>query len=119
MIYYDKLNSTQEEAKKYAEKHIDNGTIILTNNQTNGIGTHGRTWISEPRKNITFTLILYPKCKVDKMDSLTLDIGKCIIDTIYDEYKYKLELKSPNDIIHNGKKLGGILTQIVSSRRKN
>ena len=92
---------------------------MLTNNQTNGIGTHGRKWISESGKNITFSLILYPKCSVNELKGLTIDIGNCLIDTIYQEYKYKLELKQPNDIIYNGKKIGGILTQIVSIRRKS
>ena len=80
-------------------------------------GTHGRRWISEKGKNITFTIILYPKCKVSRLERLTVDIGKCLIDTIYNEYRCKLELKKPNDIMHNGRKVGGILTQIVSTRR--
>ena len=82
-------------------------------------GTHGRSWLSEEGKNITFTLILYPKCSIDKLESLTIDIGKCMLDAIYKEYGCKLELKMPNDIMHNGKKIGGILTQIVSSRRED
>ena len=42
-----------------------------------------------------------------------------MVDAIYKEYGCKLELKMPNDIMHNGKKIGGILTQIVSSRRED
>ena len=54
-----------------------------------GFGTHGRSWLSEEGKNITFTLILYPKCSIDKLESLTIDIGKCMVDAI-DVYKRQI-----------------------------
>lgn len=112
--FFEEIFSTQIEAKKLAESGIENGTMILADCQTNGIGTHNRKWYSEKGKNISFTLILYPKCKVKELESLTVDIAKCIVNSIYDLYGYKLDIKLPNDIMYGGKKIGGILTQIVS-----
>lgn len=112
--FFEEIFSTQIEAKKLAENGIKNGTMILADCQTNGIGTHNRKWYSEKGKNISFTLILYPKCKVKELESLTVDIAKCIVNSIYDLYGYKLDIKLPNDIMYGGKKIGGILTQIVS-----
>ena len=117
LIYFNKLDSTQKYAKKLAEKKIENGTIVLTNNQIDGIGTHERKWHSKEGKNISFTLIIYPKCDVQKLDSLTVDIAQCMVDTIYKTCKVKLYIKKPNDLMCNGKKIGGILTQITTLRK--
>lgn len=92
--------------------------MVITNNQTNGIGTQNRKWISSEGKNLTFTLILYPKCKLSELDSLTIDIAKCLVDSICSLYGYELHIKSPNDIMYNNKKMGGILTQVVTSGEK-
>lgn len=113
--FFSEIDSTQKEAKKLAENGIENGTMIITDCQTNGIGTHNRKWYSEKGKNISFTLILYPRCRVKDLENLTVDIAKCIINSIHDLYGYNLDIKRPNDIMHKEKKIGGILTQIVSN----
>lgn len=113
--YFEKISSTQLVAKEMAEKNIENGTIVITDNQENGIGTHDRKWYSDAGKNIMFTLIIYPKCDVRNLNTITVDIAKCIVNTIEKIYHLKLEIKHPNDIMCNGKKLGGILTQIVTN----
>ena len=113
--YFEKISSTQLVAKEMAEKNIENGTIVITDNQENGIGTHDRKWYSDAGKNIMFTLIIYPKCVVRNLNTITVDIAKCIVNTIEKIYHLKLEIKHPNDIMCNGKKLGGILTQIVTN----
>ncbi len=117
IIYFDELDSTQKYAKKLAEEGIENGTMVLTNNQIDGIGTHERKWHSEEGKNISFTLIIYPKCAISELDTLTVDIAKCIVDTVYEIYGAKLDIKKPNDLMCNGKKIGGILTQITTLRK--
>ena len=115
IIFFEEIESTQKEIKRLAEERVENGTIVIADYQTNGIGTHDRKWYSEKGKNISFSLVIYPKCKVKELEELTLDIAKCIVDTIWEIYGYKLEIKKPNDIIYNEKKMGGILTQIVTS----
>ena len=116
--YLEKVDSTQIAAKKLAEQGVKNGTLMITNNQTNGIGTQDRKWFSKEGKSIAFTLILYPKCKLTVLDSLTIDIAKCLVDAIFSLYGYELYIKFPNDIMYNDKKIGGILTQVVTSGEK-
>ena len=65
-IYFKEIDSTQIQAKQLAEKNIENGTIVITDYQTGGIGTHGRSWYSEREKNLAFSLIIYPKCTIQK-----------------------------------------------------
>lgn len=112
--FFDIIESTQTEARKMAENRTENGTIVITNYQTNGIGTHNRKWYSEKDKNLAFTLIIYPKCTIRELEGFTFDIAQCLKNSVKKLYGVKLEIKKPNDIMCNGKKLGGILTQIVT-----
>lgn len=117
-IYFTEIESTQNEAKKLAERNIENGTIIITDYQTKGKGTHDRKWYSEKNKNLSFTIILYPKCQIDKLENLTVDIAKCITKVIKNLFNIELEIKFPNDIMLKMKKMGGILTQMVTEGEK-
>ncbi len=118
-IYFEEMDSTQIKARELAEaKSVENGSIIITDNQTKGIGTHDRKWYTTKAKNLTFTMIIYPECSIQKLNTLTYDIAKIITNTIYTLYNYKLEIKKPNDIVYNGRKMGGILTQITTSGDK-
>lgn len=113
--FFESLESTQLTAKKMAEETVENGTIVIADDQKKGVGTHDRKWYSEKGKNILFTLIVYPKCNLKKLNTITVDIAKCLIYSIEKIYNIKLDIKSPNDIMYNKKKIGGILTQIVTS----
>lgn len=116
--FFSQIDSTQLEAKNMAENGIENGTLVITDNQVRGIGTHGRRWYSENRKNISFTLILYPKCSANKIDTITIDIAKCMADVIEKKCGKKVDIKEPNDLVICGKKVGGILTQMVTYGEK-
>lgn len=118
VIYYKKIESTQKEARNLAEQNVENGTIVITDYQTNGIGTHERKWYSEKNKNLSFTLILYPKCDLKVLEGFTYDIAMCMSKAIEILYGYKLDIKLPNDIMCNGKKIGGILTQTITNSGK-
>ncbi len=113
VIYFDNIKSTQLEAKKI-KNIVEDGTIIFTNNQTAGIGTHDRIWYMKENENIAFTIILKPKCNIRKISNITTIIAECMLETIEDLYNEKLYIKEPNDLMINGKKVGGILTQATT-----
>lgn len=111
LIYYESIDSTQKEAWRLVEKNIPNGSLIASDIQTDGIGTHGRKWYTEIKGNIAFSIILYPKCTIERLNDITQDIAKIIVKVFKNLYKLELDIKFPNDIMHKGKKLGGILTE--------
>lgn len=117
VIYYEQIPSTQIKAKEIKEE-LENGTIIITDNQTNGIGTHDRVWYMGESQNLAFTLVLKPNCNLDKIKNLTVLIAKCMVQAIENLYSIKLEIKEPNDLICRGKKIGGILTQSTTNNEK-
>ena len=110
--YFKEIESTHLYAKRIAENENNDGKLLLAEVQTGGIGTKGRSWYTGYGKNIAATIILHPKCKVDKLDNLTTKIAEKIRDAIYELYGYKLEIKKPNDLMFKGKKICGILTEI-------
>ena len=108
IIYFPELTSTQDIAKQAKYK---NGTIIITDYQTNGKGTKDRKWLVTKQKNITMTLILYPNIELDKLNGITVNIATAIKQAIFKLYEYELTIKKPNDLLLNGKKIAGILTE--------
>lgn len=114
IVYKEQIESTQELAKELAKNDIKSGTLVITDNQTKGKGTKGRRWEASKGKNITMTIILKPNLKIQKLEGLTLKIAEAIKEAIQELCEYTLTIKKPNDLLINGKKICGILTQTSS-----
>lgn len=112
--YQEQITSTHNIAKQIAtnETQNQNGTILLADLQTAGIGTKGRKWYTGKAKNIAMTIILKPKCKIERLQNLTKTIAISMQKAIKELYQYELTIKEPNDLLLNGKKICGILTEI-------
>lgn len=111
IIFYKTIDSTQLEVLRRIEKsQIENGSIVITNKQTRGRGTHGRTWYTE-KNNIAFSIFLNTNCSVEKLEGLTLKIAQILVSVFQECYGIILDIKIPNDLIFHQKKVGGILTQ--------
>ena len=107
IIHYEKIDSTQKEVWR----KIENGIIISADIQTEGIGTHGRTWYTTQKGNIAFSIGLEPNLPVQQFQNLTIEIAETILEVFEKLYQIKLQIKYPNDIMINKQKVGGILTE--------
>ena len=96
---------------KENQKQYQSTTAIIANKQTAGIGTKGRNWFTGTDKNIAISIIYKPKCEVRKLERITIIIAEILKKVIDDLYKIKLEIKEPNDLMLNNKKICGILTE--------
>lgn len=110
--YFDEIDSTQIEAKRNIEKYR-NGTVIIADIQTAGKGTHGRVWHTKT-DNIAMTIILKPEINIKKLEGFTVAIAENIQQAIKEIYGINLEIKLPNDLLLNNKKICGILTEVVT-----
>ena len=90
--YFKEIDSTHIYAKNIAEEKKEEGLMLLAEVQTGAIGTKGRSWYTGEGKNIAATIILYPKCKIEKLNNLTVEIAKKIRKAIYELYGYELEI---------------------------
>lgn len=112
VIYYKTIDSTQKEIWRRIENiNIENGTLIYADIQTSGIGTFDRTWYTDEQNNIAFSFYVKTNCNIEKLNGLTVQIAKIICKIFKDNYNIEIQIKEPNDLYYNGKKLGGILTQ--------
>jgi len=113
--YYTKLDSTNTKAWELISKKAENGTIVITDNQLKGRGRQSNKWISIPGKSLTFSIILYPNAQPSKINFYSLFAGLAVTDCFI-EHNIQAQLKWPNDILINGKKVGGILCESKISR---
>jgi BirA family biotin operon repressor/biotin-[acetyl-CoA-carboxylase] ligase len=109
VIYYPRLSSTMEMAKREAAKRrAAEGTVIIADEQTAGKGRLKRVWLS-PRGNIALSVILYPD--MDYLPSLIMVASLAVVHSIETVTGLKSQVKWPNDVLINGRKVCGILVE--------
>ena len=117
IVYHEEIDSTQDEAKRLVKQgKATNGMYIVTDNQTKGKVTKGRAWYGGEYENICGTFVLTPNCNIKQIENLTILIAQCLVKTIKDLYDIKLDIKYPNDVMCNRKKVSGILTESVTNK---
>ncbi len=109
---YGSLDSTNEEAKRLAAQGAPHGTVVTADMQTAGKGRRGRSWVSPPGTNIYFTLIVRPEFTPEKASMLTLVAAHALTRGIARETGLEPGIKWPNDLVIDGKKVCGILTEM-------
>ncbi|MGM0395622.1 MAG: biotin--[acetyl-CoA-carboxylase] ligase [Bacillota bacterium] len=110
MIYFGSLESTNKTAKEIAPGHAE-GTVVVAERQTKGRGRRGREWVSPNKKGLYFSVILKPDTDPTKVAKLTL-LGAVAVNRGLFDLGIKSEIKWPNDIVINGRKAAGILTEM-------
>ena len=113
LYYYDAIDSTNLQAKRLAEEGAPNGTVVVADQQSAGRGRRGRTWASPAGANLYFTVLLRPKIAPDKASMLTLVMALAVAEGI--RSIAIPGIKWPNDIVIDGRKACGILTEMSLS----
>ena len=108
VIYYPRLTSTNEVAKQEAQAGAVEGTVVIAGKQTTGKGRRKRAWLS-PKGNIALSVILYPD--IAQLPSLIMLASLAVVRSIKAVTGLKPQIKWPNDVLINGKKVCGILIE--------
>lgn len=90
---------------------------MFARQQTAGRGRLGRQWVSPPDSGLYMSILLRPEQKVGELPVITLGIGVAAAKAIFATTGLRIGLKWVNDLIYDGKKLGGILAEIPTSDR--
>lgn len=114
ITYYETIGSTQEVAHRYAQDGKKEGHVILADEQSKGKGRLGRVWHSPLGTSISMSIILRPKIPPQQAPQLTLLAAVSVVEGIKRATGLECEIKWPNDILINGKKVVGILTEMQS-----
>lgn len=109
---YGELPSTNEQAKDLAKKGEEHGTVVISRRQTAGHGRMQRLWES-PHGGLWMSVILKPQLSLADASKITLATSVAVVDAVREMLGLNVGIKWPNDIVYEGKKLVGILAEVV------
>jgi len=108
VYYFDTIDSTQNFAVEISEKNDENGSVIISQRQTSGRGRMNRKWVTV-KGGISMSVILYPKFDASITTLFPIAASLALATAIQTILNLKPEVKWPNDVILNGKKVAGMI----------
>ena len=111
--------STNDEAKRAAKSGAPHGSVWVAEVQTKGRGRQGRVWVSPPRENLLFSVLLRVACAPARLPPLALVAGLAVRDAVARAApNAAVKLKWPNDVQVDGRKLAGVLVEATSEGKR-
>lgn len=113
--YVPETTSTQDYAAKRFRKEGRGGLFVITNHQTSGRGREKREWKDVPGSSLMFSLTLHPGHAPSNLHLLTITAALAVCNGLRSLLDIEPEVKWPNDVLINGKKVCGILSEMIDS----
>lgn len=113
VIFKNVIGSTNVFLKNLAQQGSPEGTVVVADAQTAGLGRLGRQWFSKEGKNLLFSVLLRPGFPPNQIFVLTMIFALAGIEAVQQMTGLNAMIKWPNDIYIREKKLGGILTEFA------
>ncbi len=117
ILRFDSLPSTNTEAARRAIEGAAEGVCVVASEQTAGRGRLQRQWVSPKDAGLYFSIILRPQFEQSLWPLLTLMAAVAVHDALLEACDLETDIKWPNDILVNEKKLCGILAETVETSR--
>jgi BirA family biotin operon repressor/biotin-[acetyl-CoA-carboxylase] ligase len=116
LYHFYTIDSTNAFASRLmAHGHkVPHGTLVVSESQSAGRGRLGRSWHSQPESGLYFSLIVHPRIPPSLAPLLTLGTAVALHDTIERHTNLDVDIKWPNDLLINGRKVCGILAEMVA-----
>ncbi|GAB6096009.1 biotin--[acetyl-CoA-carboxylase] ligase [Desulfatiferula olefinivorans] len=111
--YHPVIGSTNDQAKVLAARGAGEGTLIIAEQQTEGRGRKGRSWLSPTGEGICLSMVLRPRMSPAAASRLTLMTAVAVAEALIELTGLPVNIKWPNDLLIDGKKLAGILTEMT------
>lgn len=108
LIRLTEVGSTNDYAREIAEE-VPEGIVVVAGRQSSGRGRKGRTWAS-PEGGLWMTVILKPRVSPEHVPKLVFVGALAVVDAL-SHYEIPAEIKWPNDVLVNGRKIAGILSE--------
>jgi BirA family biotin operon repressor/biotin-[acetyl-CoA-carboxylase] ligase len=103
-------------ALEFARKGAQEGTVVAAAYQTHGRGRFERRWLSPREKGLLFSVVLRPRMPASVVSILTHLSAVSVRETLVTRFRLSAKLKRPNDILVNGRKIAGILTEASGNK---
>lgn len=115
ILRFESIDSTNLEAMRRAKAGAPEGLCVVAREQTRGRGRLERTWQSPKNAGLYFSVILRPKISMDSWPLISLMCALAVSDALLKTSDLKVDIKWPNDLHVNNRKLGGILTETAET----
>jgi BirA family biotin operon repressor/biotin-[acetyl-CoA-carboxylase] ligase len=113
---WDEIDSTNSRALLLANEGAPHGVVVAARMQTAGRGRQGRTWVSPPDAGLYISFLLRPQVALTELPLISLATGSAVARAVHSACGLEVGLKWVNDVIADGRKLGGILAEMSSSK---
>ena len=110
--YLKEIDSTNLEGRRRAKEGCPNGLVILADKQIQGRARMGRQWFSPAGTGIYFSTVLFPENLPTARAALLVPLTAVAVHSALADMGVQADLKWPNDLLYDGRKLGGILLEI-------
>ena len=115
ILVFEQMASTQDMVQRLARAGYSEGLVVFAEAQSAGRGRMGREWFSPLRKGLWFTVLLRPPCLMQSVQRLTVMTAVAVASSLRRITGLPLRIKWPNDILCNGRKVIGILTELSAN----
>jgi BirA family transcriptional regulator, biotin operon repressor / biotin---[acetyl-CoA-carboxylase] ligase len=112
VVFFAATDSTNSRAKELAHGDAPDGTLVIADSQTSGRGRLNRQWLAAPGTSLLLSLILRPPLAPAQAARITMVCALAMADSIETVAGLPVRVKWPNDLLINGRKAGGILTEL-------
>ena len=112
VAYWPQIGSTNEEARRLAGEGAPEGLLVITEFQSAGRGRLDRDWIAPRGSSLLISILFRPEFAAHQAQRLTMICGLAAVDAIESQTGLRAGLKWPNDLVIQGAKAGGILTEV-------
>jgi BirA family biotin operon repressor/biotin-[acetyl-CoA-carboxylase] ligase len=109
---FQQTTSTNDIIERLARDEVREGAVVFAESQTKGRGRLGRSWLSPTGKGLWFSVLLRPALRPDETTRLTITSATALRRAIAGQTALDARIKWPNDILINGRKAAGILTEL-------
>ncbi|MFG6114546.1 biotin--[acetyl-CoA-carboxylase] ligase [Halobacillus sp. MO56] len=116
IFHYEQVSSTQDIAHQLAKEGYGHGTVVVADEQVKGKGRMSRAWHSKRNEGIWFSLLLKPELPPVQAPQITLLTAVVLAEAIASISDLSPQIKWPNDLLINHKKIAGILTEMQAEQ---
>src|SRR2546428_4900805 len=115
ILHFDSLDSTNLEAMRQAKSGAPEGLCVVAREQTAGRGRLDRSWHSPRDAGLYFSIVLRPALEMNLWPLLPLMAALAVSDALMKSCGLRTDIKWPNDILANDRKLCGILAETIET----